>query len=180
MAIDVGMPAVDDTFAGGNGVTYVFLDNPANADGLITSVDVHMHAAGNVTVAIFALVSANVMYCRSAAFLGQCALGLTTHALQGLAVKAGDFIGAYVGTGQMHGHNGGGVGHHYKNGDQTTPGTYFDTQIVSGYYWSCYGSGSGGVPPGPTGDSCEDIAAWLDAIEATYVPCVDNWLAAQG
>lgn len=34
------------------------------------------------------------------------------------------------------------------------------------------------APPPPTYPPCDYISAWLDGIEANYVPCVEDWLEA--
>lgn len=74
------------------------------------------------------------------------------------------------------------------DGDYTT-----QTGGVTARYWRCLvGSVFGGkfslhafdiigpseAPPPPANTNCEDMQAWLDGLEAYWVPCVQTWLDA--
>lgn len=43
--------------------------------------------------------------------------------------------------------------------------------------WRLWGPAE--APPPPTTPVCDYISAWLDGIEANFVPCVQDWLDAQ-
>jgi len=104
MAIDVGAAATDrsDGLTGTN-YTMFGLDNPVNADGTITSVEIWVEGGGadltDLTVCIFYLVSGTTYKVRSSAYIGAVTKGSKqTFGSLSLAAETGDFIGCYYTT----------------------------------------------------------------------------------
>ncbi|GAH83702.1 unnamed protein product, partial [marine sediment metagenome] len=93
--IDIGSPAIDRAASVGSR-TAVAQDNPANATGIITSVELwFIGAATNVKVATFFLVSGNNLSTRDYEVIGNVSGGSKQIKAVNLEVHTGDFIGVY-------------------------------------------------------------------------------------
>jgi len=103
MAIDIGLAAVADGNNFSATYTYIQLDNPANATGTITQVQVYADISiTGMRAGTFYNTGANTYKCRASAALGDApADQVTTFPGLSIAVVAGDFIGGYHGTGYM-------------------------------------------------------------------------------
>lgn len=103
MEIDVGGGAIDrNTFTGAR--TSISKDNPANASGEITSVEIWCIGPAGITgckVGIFYKTNGDTLKCRSACSIGAVAGGSKQTSPVSLAVVTGDYIGMYWATGNM-------------------------------------------------------------------------------
>lgn len=94
--VDIGGPASDYEINWAAGSTYITNENPANANGTITEVDIFAENAGNnVYLGIFYVVSGNTLKCRSAANVGSLNVGINNNVAVSLAIETGDYIGSY-------------------------------------------------------------------------------------
>lgn len=145
MTIDIGPGAVDRTDDDIWSYTVVLLDNPANATGTITSIEVWAQA--NITglrVGIFYLVSGTTYKCRSSVTIGNVAAGAkrtftAPDDFAALDVVAGDFIGSYFSGGNIEAEPAG-DGQMYKKGEFIDPGDQADYEAFINTE-SLYGTG---------------------------------------
>ena len=101
--IDIGAPAIDRATYTAPGRTYILLDNPANADGVIHTIELWAYADLTACkVATFHLLSGTTYQCRDPVTIGDVTSG-SKQVFPGLSidVKAGDFIGFYAPSGLM-------------------------------------------------------------------------------
>lgn len=150
MAIDIGAPAINRTYDGGQGLTVMVKDNPANASGRITSIEVWAYESyTNAKVAIFKQVSADTFTARSSQAIGAIPAGSRQTIPVDLDVEVGDFIGMY-GDGSVR-MDVGGEGWWFLTGDYTScVDQEFTTQAER--ILSLYGTGE--EAPGWTGKIC--------------------------
>ncbi|MBA7584337.1 hypothetical protein ES708_26290 [subsurface metagenome] len=102
-AIDVGMPAIDRDAYVDSGYTYILKDNPANADGKITDIELYTRGAlSGCIVATFYVVFGNILSPRDSHYIGTIP-GWSKQTFSGLNidVKAGDYIGIYYSAGAL-------------------------------------------------------------------------------
>jgi hypothetical protein len=93
--ITVGSEAIDRASLFASSYTGVVNGNPANAAGIIHTVEVYMQAAGSIDVAMFYVVSGNYLSTRSDITLNGLVAGFNRVTGLSLAVQAGDFIGVH-------------------------------------------------------------------------------------
>jgi len=150
-SIDIGMAAIDRNDVTSQGVAHICKDNPANADGTVTSVEIWAnYQLSGCEIAMFYLVSGTTFSTRSNTTIGTVSPGSKqTFSGLSLSVATGDYIGFYVTLGSIERSSSGGSGYWYKHGDYipTTNTSFTDsgtTRIVS-----LYGTGteSGGCTP---------------------------------
>ncbi len=143
-AIDVGAEAINRSANWGGGSTIVAKDNPANADGVITSLEIWaFQELVNCEVAIFYVVSGDNLSTRSTALLDTVASGSKQTITKdsenndlALQVKVGDYIGLYTTSGdiELDATGGGGI---WSLSDDRIPcinvtfGATFTTRIFS-------------------------------------------------
>lgn len=116
--IDVGCPVVLMPYSTAQGNTYILKDNPANASGKLTSVEVY--PATNITdikIALFYSTGTNTFKTRSWVDLGSMAENSKTVCAINLDVIAGDYIGVYCTIGNVSQDTTGGSGLWYLTGD---------------------------------------------------------------
>ena len=100
-AIDVGSAAIDRSFSW-TSLTYVAKENPANATGQITSIEIW--AAVSLTdckVATFFVVSGNNLSTRDTETIGAVTAGAKRTFEVDLDVQVGDYIGIYFTAGEI-------------------------------------------------------------------------------
>ena len=117
MAIDIGAAAIDRASETSTEYTYINKENPANASGIINSVEVWTHT--NITeakVGIFYTTNGDTLKCRSAATIGAVTAGAKRTFEVSLAVESGDYIGIFTDSGQLD-WNTGGAGVWSKSGN---------------------------------------------------------------
>ena len=101
--IDIGLPAVYGTITKIQGYTYIIGDNPANATGKITSVEIYAYQdLVNCKVAIFQRISGNIFSTRDYVNLGTVTAGAKRTIAVSLNVVIGDYIGIYFSSGLIH------------------------------------------------------------------------------
>ncbi len=116
-AIDIGSAAVNRGYAQ-NPYTVVDTNNPANANGKITSIELYVNTAlTGCQVAIFYVVSGTNLSTRSTVAIGNVGVGynIFTDGIS-LDVQEGDFIGIYFSTGRLD-RDDTGLGYYAKSGD---------------------------------------------------------------
>ncbi len=127
-SIDVGSEATDRSGSMVPAYTLIDKANPANADGIITSLDIWANTAmTGVRVGTFYFVSGTDYKCRASTIIGSVTQGSKqTFSGLSIAVKVGDFIGYYCATGNLEASGTGGtevmgiVGEYIDAGDQAT------------------------------------------------------------
>jgi len=101
--IDMGSAATAREDGGTTNCTYVDKNNPANASGKITSVEIYAHTSmTNVEVATFYVVSGNNLTTRDTEYIGSVATGAKRTFSVNLNVQAGDYIGIFYETGKIY------------------------------------------------------------------------------
>jgi len=153
MAIDVGAPATDRASDLGTGYTWVLKDNPANASGIINTVEIWAETEmTGCKVATFYRPDPggfpDNLTARDVVTLGNVTAGSKqTFSSLSLDVEADDYIGLVFSTGAIERDSAGGLGVWHLAGDQTAcENEEFDPR--SGRIASLYGTG---VEPGWTG-----------------------------
>jgi hypothetical protein len=136
--ISIGADATDRNSGGGfNGETVVCLANPANAPGVLNTIEVYTIDTISLKIGVF-YGSAGNFTCRSVANIGSVTGGSKqTFTGLNLAVQAGDYIGYYqdAGTPGSIEISTTGSGYYHKSGDYTSSpmasGTYTANQDIS-------------------------------------------------
>jgi len=143
-AIDVGSEAIgrDDDCSATN--TLIALDNPANLDGEITSIEIWAkNALTGLKVGMFYLVSETTYKCRSAVAIGDVAAGSkVTKTFSGISVVTNDLIGMYFTTGDMERSGSGEAGGLYISGDKVTVDDETEYTAWDGVTFSIKGIGA--------------------------------------
>jgi len=121
--IDIGSPAIDR-------VSYIFpftvidKNNPANATGTITSVEIWAYVGwgdmGGAVVATFTQVDTNVFTARDRQVIGTVTAGSKQTFEVNLDVQTGDYIGIYYSSGGIEVDPTYGAGTWHLAGDQTS------------------------------------------------------------
>lgn len=148
MAIDVGPGASDRASQLVGTLTIVDLNNPANATGTITSVEIWMKtsAAGlGFRVGTFYLVSGTTYKCRDSHTIGDVTAGSkqTFSGISGFDVTTGDFIGCYYGgSGNIEEDSSGYLGVYYASGEYIDPDDSTSYTLLAGDAISIYGTGT--------------------------------------
>jgi hypothetical protein len=161
--IDVGPGATDRAGSQGYGDTYIDIDNPANASGIINSVELWFDTnASGVKVGVF-YGSGTAYTCHGYVSIGSVTAGSKQTFAVNLAVQSGDFLGVYFTGGDI---DYGGTGTIYiKAGDHTADG--YNTGYASlGAPISIYATGI--TPPAaPTGLAATD-GTHIDKVVPTW------------
>jgi hypothetical protein len=143
MVLNVGGSAIDRTSSDDlANTTAIFKDNPANATGTITSVEIWANTSlSGCIVGTFYSTGTNQFSSRSSATIGTVSSGVK-QTFSGLSINcvAGDFIGLYVTTGKMES-DGTGSGEWLKTGNNI-PCTNVTFVLYSGYIDSLHAIGT--------------------------------------
>ncbi|MBA7582582.1 hypothetical protein ES708_24514 [subsurface metagenome] len=143
--IDIGSGATPGDGPWPRNYTSVDKDNPANASGMIKTVEIY--ASGSMEecfVGTFYTTNGNTLKCRDSVALGRVDGGVkTTWPGLSLAVEAGDYIGMFFTTGSVYYHPSGYTGLWYKLGEYIDPGDEAIYTLLDGYAISLYGTGEG-------------------------------------
>ncbi len=137
--IDVGSAAIARDGPASALFTLIDLANPANASGVITSVEVW--AVTNITglrVGSFYLVSGTTYKCRDSVTIGAVTAGSKQTFSTRFSIQAGDFIGCYYATGTLHS-GAGGSGWMYVSGEYIDPNDSAIFALQAGQALSLYG-----------------------------------------
>jgi hypothetical protein len=142
MAIDIGGGATNRASTiSVAGYTAIDLANPANASGVITSVELWFNTNGSgVKIGTFYNTTGNNYRCRDVETIGDVTAGSKQTFEVSLDVESGDFIGIYGTGGNIEADRSGGSGNFYKAGDQTDGGEAL-YELDAGYVMSLYGTG---------------------------------------
>jgi len=140
VGIDMGPEAIDRGSTIGSGYTRIMKDNPANADGKITTVELWANSdLSGCIVATFFVVSGNILSARDNHVIGNVTAGSKqTFSELDITVKKGDYIGLYYSGGNMERDGSGFAGLWGKSGDYTSSSdiTYStaagDTESIKG------------------------------------------------
>ena len=146
--IDIGADAIDRAneapFAS---YTYIDKENPANASGIITTVEIWA-AVGlvNCVVGTFYTTNGNTLKCRDSEAIGSVATGAKRTFLVTIAVEAGDYIGCYYTAGTIDLDFTGYAGLWYKEGQYIDPGDEATYTFLAAYAISLYGTDTTAAP----------------------------------
>ncbi len=171
--IDIGPACINraSDFSGNN--TYIQTDNPANAAGTITSVEIYVNAnMFGVKVAIFSEGATGYFTAQDSESIGNLVAGKQTVEVS-LSVNEGEFIGLYFGNGKIERTLGAVLSGYYLSGDETACSNKKFNAYTS--VLSIYGTGTTPniAPTAPTSLCCEgetdptsvtDLTPELDAI----------------
>jgi len=140
--IDIGSPAIARGWNATYNYTRIVLDNPANATGTITSVEIWASSTlSNVKVGTFWEVSSGHFSSRDYETIGTVNSGSKQTFTVNLDVENGDVIGMFYTAGQMAKTTTGFAGVRYSNGDKMPcDNLFFD--IDAGWTISLYGTGT--------------------------------------
>lgn len=144
--IDVGAGAIDRDSNVTGGYTFIDYNNPANADGIITSVEIFGSTTWNLTgviMATFTEVAANTFTARESVSIGSVTSGSKQTFSVNLAVVAGDYLGIYFPSGgRLESTESGFSGVYRATGDKTAASNQAFT-LYPGDALSLYGTGLG-------------------------------------
>lgn len=142
MTINMGIEAIDRPSTVPAGYTFIVVDNPANASGTITDVDVYVNNnIGGLELGIFYNTSGLNFKCRSAVSIGASSTGFHRYSGLSLAVEPGDYIGCFYVSGAIDRHDAGGAGAWYEESDNCVVDNETLYQLSSGRMFSLYGTG---------------------------------------
>lgn len=142
ITIDIGGPAVTGISEDWPNVTCILKNNPANATGKITTIEIYAYSTlSNMKVAIFENVSGNYFTTRSIHTIGTVTGGEKTIVPVDLNVTIGDFIGFIYTAGQMS-YTQAGIGYWYSPGDHIPCTNTIFTSYTSSTLYSLYGTGA--------------------------------------
>ncbi|MBA7532625.1 hypothetical protein ES705_24851 [subsurface metagenome] len=145
--IDIGAEPIDRSSSRPGYGTLINKENPANASGIITSVEIWAYSNLSVCkVGIFYTTNGNTLKCRSAATIGNVTAGSkqTFNGLS-LSVQTGDYIGMYFSNGTIEHDISGYAGLWDALGDKCLVDDESDYAFYTGDAVSLYGTGEG--PP---------------------------------
>ncbi len=147
-SVDIGAAAINRISNVIQNITYVTLDNPANATGTLDTIEIWANAnLSGCRVGTFYLVSGTTYHCRDSATIGAVTSGskqtfVAPGDFTAFDVVTGDFIGMYFTLGQMEMSSSGGSGYYIKAGEYIDPGDEASYIIKSGRAISLYGTGT--------------------------------------
>ena len=165
--IDIGSPAINRTATKDAGITWVNKANPANAAGVITSIEIWAYEnLSNVEVATFYMIDTNDYSTRDTHFIGSVTGGSKqTFTGLNITVEIGDLIGYYCTDGRIDSVGIGEAGVFKRVGDNIPcVNEYFSTDV--GDTMSLYGIGET-VPNQVTGVSATD-GNYTDKVRVTW------------
>ncbi|RXG67047.1 hypothetical protein ES695_00110, partial [Candidatus Atribacteria bacterium 1244-E10-H5-B2] len=124
--IDIGSPAINRDAYVNLGYTYILKENPANADGKITDIEIYTRGAlSGCIVATFYVISGSILSARDSHYIGNVpAWSHQTISDLNIDVKAGDYIGLYFSGGAVEGDDSGYAGYWDAPGDKTSTPDY--------------------------------------------------------
>ena len=148
--IDIGYAAVDGTGSMGFNFTVITLDNPANATGVLDTIEIWAETTMGGTKAGTFYGSGTDYTSRDVETIGTVTAG-SKQTFTGLNcnVETGDYIGIYYSSGRIERFTTTGAGICYIAGDQFGTGTQTYTSI-GGCFISLYGTGETPVVVAPT------------------------------
>ena len=141
-SIDIGSPATTRGSTESGGKTMVVKDNPANASGTITSVEIYAGSSlGSCEVATFYVVSGNNLSTRDTHTIGSVTGGSKQTFEVDLDVEEGDYIGMYYAFGTLYRDTSGYVGRWHSSGDKI-PCADLTFSYYANWTISLYGTGA--------------------------------------
>ena len=143
MAIDIGAEAKDRGNYVVNNRTIINKDNPANASGTITSVEIWADTnLEGCRVGTFYTTNGNTLRCRdSEAIAGTITAGSKVTKAVTIAVEIGDYIGMYAFTGYIERDTSGYGGIWWVAGEYIDPSDETSYSLSTGDAISLYGTG---------------------------------------
>ena len=137
--IDIGMPAIDRAFYLAGPRTAVNKGNPANATGIITTVEVWAYAdMTNCEVATFYEETTNKLTTRDYEAIGTVTSGSKQTFTVSLNVQTGDYLGIFYQSGAIERDTSGGDGVWYDSADKI-PCTNYEFSLGTVWVGSLYG-----------------------------------------
>lgn len=147
MAIDIGAEAINRGTTTSEAFTYIDKTNPANASGIINTIEIWAYSAlSNCVVGTFYVISGNTLRCRDSVVIGSVAKGSKqTFSGLSIAVEAGDYIGFYAPSGRVERDSSGYAGNWRLSGEYINPGDEATYGLLDDDGFSVYGTGDGVV-----------------------------------
>jgi len=141
--IDIGAAATTRSVYSTYNVTQLSVVNPANASGILTSVEVYAETSlENCQVGTFYLISSTTYKCRDSVVIGAVASGAKrTFDELSIEVEEDDLIGIYFTTGRLYQDYSGHDGVYQASGEHITPGDQTYYTLLGGDEMSLYGEG---------------------------------------
>ena len=137
--IDIGMPAIDRASYLTGPKTAVNKGNPANATGIITTVEIYAYAdLTNCEVATFFEGAANKLYTRDYESIGTVTSGSKQTFAVSLDVQTGDYLGIFYQTGSIERDLSGGDGV-WNTGSDQIPCVNYEFALSTTWIASLYG-----------------------------------------
>jgi len=139
----IGADAIDRPFLQNAAFTILSLDNPANADGVISAVVIFAKLdITDLVVGTFFLVEGTTYECRDSEIIGNVAGGsVQTFSGLDIFVKTGDIIGAWWSDGHFAIDASGHAGLLYADGKHIDSGDEATYSLKAGAAISLYGEG---------------------------------------
>jgi len=141
--IDIGAAATTRGQYSTWNVTQLSVVNPANATGIITSVEIYARTSlEGCRVGTFYLISGTTYKCRDSVVIGAVASG-AKRTFPGLSIDVvtGDLIGIYFTAGQLEQDFSGYDGVYQVAGEHIDPGDQVSYSLLGGDEQSLYGEG---------------------------------------
>ena len=143
---EIGSPAIySSSVAMPYGYTVINRNNPASSDGYIDELQIFVRTAfSNCIIAIYHETSNNVFTARARYIIGGAQIGINTYqdASHLFRVYPGDYIGIYLGGGEICSTANIGNGFWFSSGDQTQcVDKKFTLNLQSNHAPSLYGKG---------------------------------------
>jgi hypothetical protein len=168
MAVDIGSAAINRNYYASATYTYINLDNPANASGILDTIEVYAYTGGatNVTVAVF--YGSGTSYTgRGGTNLGTVAAGSKqTYSGLEICVEKDDYIGFWCATGSLKAASSGSSGvlrvYLNKTGTTATYSTWDSDACLS-----LYGTGIETVTISDSGGDWSSTGSWTDGFVPT-------------
>lgn len=141
--IDIGSAAIDRAYANSIADTWIVKENPANANGTITSIEIYCNQAlQNCEVATFYSTGIDEFSTRDTHFIGTVTAG-SKQTFSGLDidVETGDYLGYYASGGKDENDNSG-TGVWFKYDTDAIPCTETGFTFIDDATISFYGTGT--------------------------------------
>ncbi|MBA7591813.1 hypothetical protein ES708_33980 [subsurface metagenome] len=145
--IDIGSEAIDRASQTTAAYTFIDKNNPANASGIITSIEIWglETQLRDLIVGTFYTTNGNTLKCRDSEAIGTIPGQSKQTKAVTIAVEEGDYIGVYLPHERVERDTEGFVGIWASkgSGDYTHPGDETDYNFYAGDAFSLYGTGEG-------------------------------------
>ena len=164
MPLDVGAPVIDRASSGGDGKTFIDLNNPSALTGRVTSIDVWASAnISGLVVGSFYNTAGQDYTCRDSHSIGTVTSGSKQTFSVDFTIADGDYIGFYCASGNIEKDTTGFDGIYWLAGEHSDPGDSGTYSLDTGDAFSLYGTGGVFV-------TAPDISSGNMTVKTQYQP----------